>query len=86
MPECEIVNQKCGGECTGYSGEHIWAERKQVNAKIECDTCRENAEKLETFTHDVVNAKLGKPIFNKKNFKTHAKQIECICKNNPGLC
>ena len=58
----------------------------KITKKIPCDVCQENGVNLEIFSHDFVNAKLGKPIFNKTNFKKHAQQLSCICKNNPGLC
>jgi len=86
MSECEVKNETCGGQCTGYKGAEVWGERMKVTKGITCETCRENGVNQEIFSHDVVNAKLGKPIFNRPNFKVHAKQISCICANNPGLC
>ena len=88
MTECQIVNEKCGGQCTGYDGSEIWKEREQANAKISCDICRDKAEKLETFTHDIVNARLGKKIFNKKNWDEHVEIVNCVndsCKKE-GRC
>jgi len=89
MTECDLKDEKCGGACTGFDGSKIWAERMaQIKdpKKYDCETCQEEAENLEIFNHDIVNAKLGKPIFNKTNFKKEAQAIKCICDNNPGLC
>jgi len=86
LSECTIKEEKCGGKCTGYEGSHIWKKmEKDVNG-IECETCRDSGKEKLTFMHDTINAQLGKPIFNKKNFRKQAQAIECICKNNPGLC
>jgi len=86
LAECEIKDERCGGQCTGYDGKHIWKRMEKNVNDIECDTCRDKGKEKLTFMHDMVNAQLGKKIFNKNNFKKQAKEIECICKNNPGLC
>ena len=80
MTQCSIDTEKCGGKCTGYDGSKIWEERKRVNKKIECETCREEAEHLETFTHDIVNARLGKKIHDKKNFHEFVSIVNCAAK------
>ena len=86
MSECTIKAETCGGKCTGYKGSHIWKKlEKDVNS-VECDNCRDEGKDKLTFMHDTVNAQLGKKIFDKRNFKKQVKAIECICKNNPGLC
>ena len=88
MTECQISMERCGGQCTGYDGTQIWKERQQVNSKISCDACRDKAEKLEIFTHDIVNARLGKKIFNKKNWDEHVDIVNCVndsCKKE-GRC
>lgn len=80
--------ERCGGQCTGYDGSEIWKERKQANSKISCDICRDKAEKLEIFTHDIVNARLGKKIFDKKNWDDHVSIVNCVndsCKKE-GRC
>ena len=64
---CTIQKERCGGLCTGYDGSKIWDERKNINKKITCDICRDKADHLETFSHDIVNATLGKKIFDKNN-------------------
>ena len=86
--ECSIKTERCQGKCTGYDGSKIWDERKKVNKKIDCETCRDKAEHLETFSHDVVNATLGKPIFDKKNWDDYVSIVKCAndsCKKE-GRC
>lgn len=85
MIECDIKNETCGGECTGYDGSHRWKNIHTEADLVECDRCRPKAQKLMVFSHDIVNAKLGKPIFDEKNFADHVKQIKCICEKT-GLC
>ena len=85
MTECSVKSEQCGGKCTGYDGSKIWEKRMKITKEIECETCKDEGIKLEKFSHDIVNAQLGKPIFDKKNFKTLANQVQCICKNT-GVC
>jgi len=85
MPECQLKNEICEGRCTGYDGKRIWKKRMDITKTIECESCREEGINLEKFSHDIVNAKLGKPIFDKKNFKKHVQQIKCICEKT-GAC
>jgi len=85
---CTIKEERCGGLCTGYDGSEIWAERKRVNSKIECETCRDGAEHLETFSHDIVNARLGKQIHDKSNWDNYVDIVNCAntsCKKE-GRC
>ena len=44
---CTIKEERCGGLCTGYDGSKIWDERKKINDKIECESCKIEARKLE---------------------------------------
>ncbi|MEE9215753.1 MAG: hypothetical protein V3U54_13440 [Thermodesulfobacteriota bacterium] len=88
MTECTISMERCGGQCTGYDGSAVWKEREQANAKITCDNCRGKAEKLEVFTHDIVNGRIGKKIFDKKNWDEHVQIVNCVndsCKKE-GRC
>ena len=77
MPECDLKNEKCGGRCTGYDGGKMWQARKELNKKIDCESCRDEAELLETFNHDIVNAHLGKTIYDKKNWKKFVSIVNC---------
>jgi len=86
--ECSIKSERCGGLCTGYDGSHIWEQRKKINDKIECESCKDEAKKLETFTHDIVNARLGKQIHDKKNWDSFIGIVKCAdnsCKKE-GRC
>lgn len=74
---CTIDSERCGGMCTGYDGSKIWKARQDINKKIDCKTCREEAEKLETFTHDIVNVRLGKQVHDKKNWDKFVSIVEC---------
>lgn len=88
MTECTIKTERCGGLCTGYDGSKIWEERKKINSKIECESCKEEAGNLETFTHDIVNARLGKKVFDKNNFHKFVDIVNCTansCKKE-GRC
>ena len=77
MPECHLKNETCGGYCTGYDGSKIWEERRMINDKIECESCHAEAQKLETFTHDIVNGRLGKKIYDKDNFHSFVDIVKC---------
>jgi len=74
---CTIKEERCGGLCTGYDGSSNWAERRRTIKKIDCESCRDEAGKLETFTHDLVNARLGKKIFDKKNWNNFIGIVNC---------
>jgi len=75
--ECSIKTERCGGLCTGYDGSDVWKKRKQINDTITCESCKEEAAKLETFTHDIVNARLGKNIHDKKNWDNFIGIVNC---------
>lgn len=61
---------------TGYDGSKVWRKIHGAVQEIECDHCRNNGSKLMTFSHDVVNFKLGKSLFNPKNF---TEMLEKLC-------
>lgn len=82
---CDLKNEICGGLCTGYDGKKEWDKIHKAVEEIGCETCKEEGKGLMKFAHDVVNAKLGKPLFDKDNFKKHAAQIKCIC-DKTGVC
>ena len=78
MMECNLKNEVCGFSCTGFEGKKIWQELERTVKKIDCETCRDHAIELVSFWHDVVNAGLGKPLFNPKNFNKIYNQILCV--------
>jgi len=77
LSECTIKSERCGGLCTGYQGQDIWEQRRKVTNKIPCETCRDEANKLETFTHDIVNTRLGKKVHDKKNWDNFVAIVNC---------
>lgn len=77
MVECSIDTENCGGMCTGYDGSKEWQKIHAAVEDIGCETCRDEGRKLMTFTHDVVNARLGKPIYDKKNFHEFVEIVNC---------
>lgn len=76
--QCSIKSERCGGLCTGFDGSKIWKKIDEDVDKIDCGTCKDEGKKLISFAHDIVNARLGKPIFNKKNFDEYVKIIDCL--------
>ena len=85
MIECDMKNELCGGRCTGYDGSDKWDQIHKISDSIECDSCREDGKALMVFSHDFVNARLGKPLFDEKNFKKHVDAIKCLC-GKLGVC
>jgi len=88
LSQCTINSERCGGLCTGYQGQDIWTKRRKVTNEIPCETCREEANKLETFTHDIVNTRLGKKVYDKKNWDNFVDIVNCTnnsCKKE-GRC
>lgn len=49
-------------------GPYYWKAFHDVADKIPCDLCRPYAQKFMIFFHDVINKKLGKPLFNETNY------------------
>lgn len=49
-------------------GSAWWGALHGVVSAINCSHCRGEAEKLMSALHDYVNWKLGKPLFNRRNF------------------
>ena len=76
--DCNLKNEMCGFSCTGFEGKEIWKELEKTVKKIECESCRDHAEKLISFIHDLVNAGLGKPLFNERNFNKIHSEIDCV--------
>lgn len=78
MTQCDLKNEVCGFSCTGFEGGKIWEEFDKAVKKIDCESCQDHAKELISFVHDLVNAGLGKPLFNQKNFDKIYNQIQCI--------
>ncbi|MEX2599273.1 MAG: hypothetical protein WD533_06420 [Dehalococcoidia bacterium] len=58
------ARQLCGPVAWGVL--HQWAEA--IESEI-CPVCGEEAKRLAVFMHDLVNAKLGKPLYDADNFR-----------------
>jgi len=76
--QCDLKNENCGFQCTGYEGGHVWKKIHDAAKSIECDACREHGQSLMNFAHDVVNLGLGKKAHDKKNFLAMVNQVNCI--------
>lgn len=77
-----MKNEVCGWKCTGYEGSHIWKAIREAVNKIECEHCKEDGLKLVSFMQDVVHVGLGQKIYDKKNFDSMSKRIQCIISQN----
>jgi hypothetical protein len=82
--ECDLKNEICGFSCTGFEGGQVWKELEKAVNKIDCESCREHAERLISFIHDHVNAGLGKPLFNAKNYHDIVSEINCVSDKTKG--
>ena len=79
--KCTIASESCGFQCTGYDGAHRWKKLHAIVEGIECDTCRDHAVQMMKGLHDHVNAGLGEPIFDKKNYKAFVDEVACVHKS-----
>lgn len=75
---CSIEGERCGFACTGYDGSAQWAKMHKTAEEIPCDSCRDHATKLMKGVHDHVNAGLGKPVFDRKNYAEFADEVACV--------
>lgn len=82
--ECDLKNEICGFSCTGFEGKKIWQELESTVKKIDCESCRNHAIELISFLHDLVNAGLGKKVYNEKNFNKIYSQINCVYNKRSG--
>lgn len=49
-------------------GPKYWAALHNITERIPCGSCRGFAEKFMVFFHDVVNAKLNRPLYDSSNY------------------
>ena len=75
--ECNLKNESCGFQCTGYDGKEIWREIHALPQKIDCESCSEHADKLFKGLHDHVNSGLGKEPHDKSNYKKFVDEVNC---------
>lgn len=84
MVECNLKFEVCGFSCTGFEGGQVWNDLDKAVKKIDCESCQEHAKQLMSFIHDLVNAGLGKPLFDSKNFEKIYNQITCVYAKTTG--
>jgi len=87
--QCNLKNEVCGGRCTGFEGAQAWKNRRiAIDKDVDCKSCNEEAHLMETFSHDLVNVRLGKKTHDKKNFHKFVEIVNCAaatCKEK-GTC
>lgn len=71
-PEC-IQALKTGSKADW--GPCIWGELHEVADRIPCDECKGFGVRAIRAVHDMVNVKLGKPLFDPKGFLLFAEQV-----------
>lgn len=59
-------------------GPKYWEAYHNLTSNIPCGTCKEFAVRFMIFFHDVVNLKLGKPLYDPKNFAEISQLITTI--------
>lgn len=59
-------------------GPKYWAAIHDISNRIPCPSCRADGKPLFVFAHDIVNAKIGKPLWNKENFLKWQKYVSEI--------
>lgn len=62
---------------TEVFGSKYWEAFHTLADMIPCSLCREDAVKMMVFVHDIVNKKIGHPVFDKQNYD---KWIKKLCK------
>lgn len=63
-------------------GKEFWSAFHKLAAEIPCESCRGEAEKFVIFWHDSVNLKLGKPLYDEKNFNEVFEKINTLKNKN----
>lgn len=60
---------------TDVFGPEYWKAFHTLAEMIPCSICRKDAVPLLTFTHDIVNKKLGKSTFDQENYDKWTKRV-----------
>jgi hypothetical protein len=68
---------------TGYNGRKVWAKLHNTCNEITCEHCRNECHLGIEGLHDIVNAKLGKPIHKPKSL-THLTNNAIKAQNSAG--
>ena len=76
--DCDIKGEQCSFRCTGYVGGKVWRDMESAIDRIDCEECRDHGGQLLSGIHDVVNVGLGKPAFNKSNFRKFVSEVNCV--------
>lgn len=63
-------------------GPSYWQAFHDLASKVPCGGCRQETESFIKFFHDLVNYRLGKQIYDKKNFIEVMNKISAL-KNKP---
>ena len=85
MESCKEDGASCGFHCTGYEGAGIWKKIHSIPKEIDCEECSYHAKFELEGLHDHVNAGLGKPIYNKEQYRKWVDEVNCACKRS-GVC
>lgn len=59
-------------------GPYYWKALHNITDRIPCELCKPFAQKFMIFFHDVVNIKIGKPLFDPENYTEVLNEISTI--------
>lgn len=59
-------------------GPKYWAAFHDLTNRIPCGTCKEFAVRFMIFFHDLVNLKIGKPLFDPTNFAEMSQLVTTV--------
>ena len=77
--ECNLKNEICGFQCTGFKGGKVWKKFMEIAKQdIDCEHCRDEAMKLLSFLWDFSHGGLGTELYDKSNFLEVAKRVKCV--------
>lgn len=60
---------------TGYDGSKVWSELHRIVENIPCGSCSVEGQSLLNAMHDIINLRLGKPIYDLKNMKFFMEEL-----------